>query len=147
MAKRFDEHNDENEREMQTIKVHLDRQDKQIADLSKKLDEVLNLLGGNVLFKTKGLVEVVDQISSSLEDMIGKFEHAEKWRRDFKSAQAEHEQRNQKKMEVADQREHDAKEKAKEIEALKRSNRIKNWIGAGAIAGGILKLIIDHYLK
>lgn len=151
-AKKTEEHHDENEREMQTIKNHLDKQDKQIETMGKKLDEVLILLGGSLIGKTKGLVEVVDEISNSLEEMITKFAHAEDWRVKFKAAQADHEQRNEKKRQVAEQREFDAVLKDKEIaelkranEASKRANIIKNWIAAAAVLGTILKYLFDHY--
>jgi LPS O-antigen subunit length determinant protein (WzzB/FepE family) len=145
MAKKIDEHHDENEREMQTIKNHLDKQDRHIETMQKKLDEVLILLGGSLIGKTKGLVEVVDEISTGLEKMISDFSHAEKWRQEFKSAQADNAERNEKKRQIAEQREHDAKQKDKEIEALKRSSRIKNMIAAAAVVATVLKYLWDHF--
>jgi hypothetical protein len=145
MKRQINEHDDEYEKEMNTIKAHLDKQDKQIETMTKKMDEVLILLGGSLIGKTKGLVEVVDQISNSLEDMIGKFEHAEKWRTDFKAAQVDNDMRNQKKREISEQREFESQQKDKEIAALKKSSTIKNWVAAAAVIGSIIKLIIDHY--
>jgi hypothetical protein len=145
MAKRFDEHHDENSREMDTIKQHLDKQDKQIESMGKKLDEVLILLGGSIIGKTKGLVEVVDELAISLEDWSTKFIHAEKWR--VKFVEGEQERRNmvEKKKQVEEDREYQAKLKDKEIAALKNSNRIKNWVAAAAVVASIFKFIYDHY--
>lgn len=147
MTKRLDENRDERDKEMSTIKAHLDQQDEKIDNITKKMDEVLIILGGSLIGKTKGLVEVVDEISGSLEDMIGKFQHAENWRRDFKAAQADHELRNEKKREVAAQREYEAAQKDKEIAALKKSNIAKNWIAVAAVVGSIIKFLFDYYSK
>lgn len=149
MAKQNSEHN---EKEVQAIREHMKQQDERFSKMEKKFDEVLILLSGSLIGKTKGLVEVVDEISTSLEEMITKFAHAEDWRVKFKAAQVDHEQRNEKKRLVAEQREFDAVQKDKEIaelkranEAIKRANLIKNWIAAAAVAATVLKYLWDHY--
>lgn len=144
MAKQNSEHND---KEVQAIREHMKQQDERFSKMEKKFDEVLILLSGSLIGKTKGLVEVVDEISTSLEDMITKFAHAEDWRVKFKAAQVDHEARNEKRKQLAEQREYEAQQKDKEIEALKRSSKIKNWIAAAAVAASIAKYIFDHLSK
>jgi hypothetical protein len=145
MAKRVEEHHDENSREMQTIKEHLDKQDKAIGAMEKKLDEVLILLGGSIIGKTKGLVEVVDELAGSLEQWSAKFIHAEKWRVKFVEGEQERRAMVEKKKQVEEDREYQAQLKDKEIQTLKRSNVIKNWIAAAAVVATIIKFLYDHY--
>jgi hypothetical protein len=147
MAKRVEEHHDENSREMQTIKEHLDKQDKAIGAMEKKLDEVLILLGGSIIGKTKGLVEVVDELAGSLEQWSAKFIHAEKWRVRFVEGEQERKAMQEKKKEVEEDREYQAQLKDKEIAALKRSNQIKNLVAAAAVAVTIIKFLYDHYAR
>jgi hypothetical protein len=144
MAKRVEEHHDENSREMQTIKEHLDKQDKAIGAMEKKLDEVLILLGGSIIGKTKGLVEVVDELAGSLEQWSAKFIHAEKWRVKFVEGEQERRAMVEKKKQVEEDREYQAQLKDKEISALKRSNQIKNLVAAAAVALTVIKFIYDH---
>jgi hypothetical protein len=145
MAKRVEEHHDENSREMQTIKEHLDKQDKAIGAMEKKLDEVLILLGGSIIGKTKGLVEVVDELAGSLEQWSAKFIHAEKWRVKFVEGEQERRAMVEKKKQVEEDREYQAQLKDKEIQTLKRSNVIKNWIAAAAVVATVLKYLWDHF--
>lgn len=145
MAKRTEEHHDENSKEMQTIKEHLDKQDKQIETMAKKMDEVLILLGGSIIGKTKGLVEVVDELAGSLENWSSKFIHAEKWRVKFVEGEQERRTMVEKKKQVEEDREYQTQLKDKEISALKRSNQIKNLVAAAAVALTVIKFIYDHY--
>lgn len=98
MSKRQTNESDyETDKELNSIKAHMDKQDKSIQALTDNVQEIKFLLSGSVMGKTKGLVQLVDEISTSLENMVGQFLHAEKWRRDFKAAQADNAERNEKK--------------------------------------------------
>ena len=141
MAKRIEENHDE--KEMYQIRQHLDKQDKQIEAMTKKMDEVLNILAGNVMFKTKGLVEVVDELAGSLEQWSSKFIHAEKWRVKFVEGEQERRAMVEKKKQVEEDREYQAQLKDKEIASLKRSNQIRNLVAAAAVAVTVLKFIYD----
>ncbi len=118
----------------------------QLEGQEKKIDEVLILLGGSVIGKTKGLVEIVSTLSLNLDDMISKFQHAEKWRKSFKEAQDANEARNEKRRQLVEQREHEMALKERELAALRRSSMIKNWIALGSgVAGFAIKQLWDYF--
>lgn len=143
---------DYNDKEVEALREHMRQQDERFTKMEKKFDEVLILLGGSLIGKTKGLVEVVDELSVSLENWTSKFAHAEKWRIRFMEGEAERKAMIEKKKETAEDRAYQEELKDKEIaelrranEASRKANRIKNWIAAAAVAFTILKYIFDTY--
>lgn len=124
----------------------------QLEEVEKKVESLVTLLGGSEIgpTKTKGLVALVHELSTSLNEMIGQFNHAEKWRLNFKSAQADNEARNEKKRQVAEEREYQAKQEAeknrRDLEHQKRVTRNRTILAIiSGIVGFIAKELWQHY--
>lgn len=154
MGKRPIENEDENSKELQTLKQHLEkqdgvleRQDTAIKGIEKSLDEIKFLLSGSIMGKTKGLIEMFNELSHKLDEWISKVEHAEKWRIRFIEGEKERKDMVAKKRMTEEDRAYQESLKDKEIEALKKSNTIKNWIAAAAVVGSVIKLLFDFYWK
>lgn len=153
MSKRPIDQNAES-KEMETIRQHLSRQDevlkvqgKNISDMQKTLDELVMLISGSVMGKTKGLVQVVEGLSESLEQWSQKFMHAEKWRERFVAGEKERRDMKEKERQTKDDRVYQEHQKDKEIAALKKSNVVKNWITGAALVGSIAKMLFDYFMK
>ena len=71
----------------------------QLEQVQGQVTQLVNLLGGNQVgpTKTKGVVDLVYELKDALEEMIGKFAHAEKWRLNFKNAQEANAERQEKR--------------------------------------------------
>lgn len=151
MSKRPIDQNAES-KEMETIRQHLNRQDEvlktqgaNIQAMQKTLDELVILISGSVIGKTKGLVQIVEELSVSLETWSARFMHAEKWRERFVAGEKERKEMQEKKRQTDDDRTYQETLKDREIAALKKSNIVKNWIAAAAVIGSIAKMIFDYF--
>lgn len=159
MGKRIIENEDENSKELQTLKQHLEKQDgvlakqdEAIKGIEKALVEIKFLLSGSLMGKTKGLIEMFTELSHKLDEWISKVEHAEKWRLRFIEGEKERKEMVAKKRMTEEERAHqeslkdkDIEAKYKEIEALKKSNAIKNWIAVALALVGVLKWLFDYF--
>lgn len=131
----------------------------QLEDVKGKVTELVILLGGSEVgpTHTPGLISMVNELAGKLAGMIRDFEHAEKWRKDYKSALADNEARNEKRREQREQREYEAaQERARhEIEIARRDDEITRekrrtinrtiLAAVGTIAGFIAKELYQHY--
>lgn len=154
MGKRPIDLGDENSKELQTLRDHLNKQDETLAKqdqaikgIEKMLEEIKFLLSGSILGKTKGLIEMFNELSHKLDEWINKVEHAEKWRIRFIEGEKERKDMVAKKRMTEEDRAYQESMKDKEILALKRSNIVKNWITGGTIVVAVLKMVFDIYFK
>lgn len=122
--------------------------DMEMVIIKEQLDDIVKTLGGSVLgtTRTPGLLDLVNELSDKLNEMIKQFAHAEDWRVKFKSAQADHEARNERRRLQLEQREYEASQKEIELEQLRRDKRNSKMIAiATGIAGFVLSELFKHY--
>lgn len=131
----------------------------QLEDVKGKVSELVILLGGSEVgpTHTPGLISMVSELQGKLSAMIRDFQHAEKWRKDYKSALADNEARAEKRREQREQREYEAaQERARhQIEIARRDDEIQRekrrtinrtiLAAVGTIAGFIAKELYQHY--
>lgn len=74
MAKRLNEQDDELEKEMTSIKSHLDSQD-------KTLGEILTILRGSVSMGVDGVLSKLKEVEKVQKEMISDIEHLKRWKK------------------------------------------------------------------
>lgn len=126
----------------------------QLEDVKTQVGEVVTLLGGSEIgpTKTKGLVALVHELSDGLNTLMSQFAHAEKWRVQFKEAEADRQTRQEKKRQLAEEREYQAQQESaknlRELEHQKKLTRNRTILAAiMAVAGFLAKEIFEHYFK
>lgn len=124
----------------------------QLEEVTGQVGELVTLLGGSEIgpTKTKGLVALVHELSDGLNSLMSQFAHAEKWRIQFKEAEADRAQRQEKKRQLAEEREYQAQQESaknlRELEHQKKITRNRTILAAiMAVAGFLAKELFEHY--
>lgn len=133
----------------------------QLEQVQGQVTQLVNLLGGNQVgpTKTKGVVDLVYELKDALEEMIGKFAHAEKWRLNFKNAQEANAERQEKRRQQAEEREYQAAQEAarhkrelelkdQELAISRRLTRNRTILAAiMGIVGFVAKHLFEYYFQ
>jgi hypothetical protein len=124
----------------------------EVIVIKEQLDDIASTIGGKMVGETRipGLLDLVRELADKLADMIGRFEHAEKWRKDYKAALADNEARGRERRQREEERAYAAAQDKARIEAdyarQVRISRNRTILAIVTGIGGFLaSRIFEHF--